>query len=287
MTAPKIWDCFLFFRELDLLEIRLAQLCPLVHRFVLVEATYDFRGTPKPLIYAENKARFAAYAEKIEHVVVETQPPDPDARWARQRWQRDQLTPALADATPEDLVMISDLDEIPTDEALTEATRLLTKAPCAVVFEMPQHLYRLDLRAGGPQPACTRMVRRRHFKVPHLVRQLKKRYWKSATAWMDQIPFAFHAMQASGRPLRRHVLKDAGWHLTSIGGEDVNKLKMQAFALDEKLSPADAKTAQVSAILAGDPKALAGYERVGLGRLPRAIQENAARYAHLFLSPPE
>lgn len=287
MSMPRIWDCFLFFRELDLLEIRLAQLSPMVHRFVLVEAAYDFRGQPKPLIYAENKARFAAFADKIEHVVVETEPPDPDARWARQRWQRDQVLPALTGAAPDDLVMISDLDEIPTDEALAEATRLLTRAPCAVVFEMPQHLYRLDLRAGGARPACTRMVRRRHFKVPHLVRQFKKRYWKSAPDWMDQIPFAFHAIHASGQPLRRHVLKDAGWHLTSIGGEEVNQRKMRAFALDENIGAADAKAAQVSAILAGDPKALAGYERIGLDQLPRAIRENASNYSHLFLSPPE
>lgn len=55
-----IIDCFTFFNELDVLEIRLRELDGVVDRFVLVEATLTHQGKPKPLLYAENKERFAA-----------------------------------------------------------------------------------------------------------------------------------------------------------------------------------------------------------------------------------
>ena len=53
-----VYDCFSFFNELDLLEIRLNVLKDVVDKFVLVEATRTHTGRPKPLYYEENKARF-------------------------------------------------------------------------------------------------------------------------------------------------------------------------------------------------------------------------------------
>ena len=50
-----IYDCFPFFNELDLLEIRLNILDPIVDKFVLVESTQTFNRQPKPLYYQENK----------------------------------------------------------------------------------------------------------------------------------------------------------------------------------------------------------------------------------------
>ena len=57
-----IYDCFTFFNELDLLEIRLNVLRDVVDRFVLVEAGETHTGKRKPLYFRENAARFAAFA---------------------------------------------------------------------------------------------------------------------------------------------------------------------------------------------------------------------------------
>ena len=53
-----ITDAFMFFNELELLEIRLHELSSVVDRFVLVEARETFSFRPKPLHYYENRARF-------------------------------------------------------------------------------------------------------------------------------------------------------------------------------------------------------------------------------------
>ena len=64
-VAPKIVDAFTFYNELDMLEIRLAELYNVVDFFVLVEATETFQGSPKPLYFDQNRARFKKYAKKI------------------------------------------------------------------------------------------------------------------------------------------------------------------------------------------------------------------------------
>ena len=75
---PRLFDCFTFYDELDLLELRLAELGDIVARFVLVEAASTFQGQPKPLVFEKEKARFAPWLDKIEHVVIDF--PDPIQR---------------------------------------------------------------------------------------------------------------------------------------------------------------------------------------------------------------
>ncbi len=65
----KVFDCFPFYDELDLLEIRMNILNYEVDYFVLTEATRAFTGKPKPLYY-NNKVRFKKFAHKIRHHVI-------------------------------------------------------------------------------------------------------------------------------------------------------------------------------------------------------------------------
>ena len=114
-----LYDCFTFSDELDLLDIRLAELSPVVDTFVIAEAPVTFQGKPKPLYYQENKARFSQYARQIRHVIVDDMP-DTQNAWDRERHQRNSLKLGLKDATADSMVLISDADEICTRSALTE-----------------------------------------------------------------------------------------------------------------------------------------------------------------------
>ena len=67
----KVFDVFLFFNELDLLEIRLNMLYPFIDYFVINEATQTFFGSDKPLYYLENKERFRKFEDKIIHNIIE------------------------------------------------------------------------------------------------------------------------------------------------------------------------------------------------------------------------
>lgn len=107
-------DAFMFYNELDILELRLEVLDEYVDRFVLVEAEVNHVGGPKELFFQNNKERFAKWLPKITHVVVtaEEAPTDPNP-WSREKYQREAILRGLADVPNEAIVMVSDVDEIP------------------------------------------------------------------------------------------------------------------------------------------------------------------------------
>lgn len=107
-----IYDCFIYFDELMLLEVRLKELDPVVDKFVLVEGTHTFTGKEKPLYYEEVKdsKALSPYKDKIIHVVHDETP------WSssqtNERSQRDYIAMGLKDAEPDDIIIVTDLDEI-------------------------------------------------------------------------------------------------------------------------------------------------------------------------------
>ena len=113
-----IYDCFQFFNELDMLKIRLNVMSPIVDKFVISEATETFSGLKKPLYYEENKEMFAEFADKIIHVVVDDTPEG--YTHDRDTFQKNAVTRGLKDCTDEDIVIFSDLDEIPNPEKIKE-----------------------------------------------------------------------------------------------------------------------------------------------------------------------
>lgn len=110
-------DCFLYNGEIEVLTLRLSTLGGVVDRFVLVESTKTFRGTDKPLHFAAIRPYFAAWGDRIQHIVLDTEPAGLDAYFAREGWQRHQLVRGLRDVPDNAQVLIGDVDEIP-DPAL-------------------------------------------------------------------------------------------------------------------------------------------------------------------------
>jgi beta-1,4-mannosyl-glycoprotein beta-1,4-N-acetylglucosaminyltransferase len=122
----RLFDCFTFFNELDLLEIRLETLDSVVDFFVLAESPVTYRADPKPYYFLENQERFAKFLPKIRHVKVGDMPLEKgfNHNWHRETHQRAALERGLFDAQPADLIMLSDLDEIPRPEKIREAAEL-------------------------------------------------------------------------------------------------------------------------------------------------------------------
>src|SRR5688572_2808131 len=106
-AAPALFDCFLFHDELDLLELRLGELWDSVDRFVLVESTLTFSGTPKPLYFSENRNRFAPFASKLTTLVFD-EPVQPLTAWQRRERQCNALLRGLGSARRDDIVLLSD-----------------------------------------------------------------------------------------------------------------------------------------------------------------------------------
>ena len=96
--------------------MRLHELYEHVDYFVIVEADVTHAGNPKPLYYGDNKDFFNRFEDKIVHFVVDDMP-EPNDSWGREFYQRDALVKAVSqvpDIQPEDIVLVSDADEIPS-----------------------------------------------------------------------------------------------------------------------------------------------------------------------------
>ena len=131
-----VYDCFQFFNELDILKLRLNVMSPVVDYFVISEATTTFSGLPKPLYYEENKEMFREFEDKIIHVVVDDTPPG-DTH-VRDTFQKNAVGRGLADATDEDIVIFSDLDEIPNPDKVRD---ILEHFDDSKIYHFAQRLF--------------------------------------------------------------------------------------------------------------------------------------------------
>ena len=107
----KIYDCFTFFNELDLLELRLTECYDHVDYFVIAEANKTFVGNDKRFILEDNWDRYKAFHDKIIYIKVEDMPAGNDV-WAREHHQRDALIRGITNAKDDDVIILTDCDEV-------------------------------------------------------------------------------------------------------------------------------------------------------------------------------
>ena len=120
----KIYDCFTFMNELELLELRLETLYDVVDYFVLVEVGKTFTGKPKSYYYDDNRELFEKYHDKIIRVHQDSLLYDNTTtrELARENefYNRNLIAHGIVDAEPDDYIIISDVDEIVNPTALMQ-----------------------------------------------------------------------------------------------------------------------------------------------------------------------
>ena len=114
-----VYDSFQFFNELDILKMRMHILNEVVDKFVISESTVTFSGEKKPLYFNENKKMFEEFSDKIIHVIVEDTPQEANA-FERDSHQKCAVARGLKECTDEDIIIFSDVDEIPNPEKISE-----------------------------------------------------------------------------------------------------------------------------------------------------------------------
>jgi beta-1,4-mannosyl-glycoprotein beta-1,4-N-acetylglucosaminyltransferase len=107
----KVYDCFIFSNELDLLELRLEEQYDHVDYFVIAEANLDFQGNNKLFILEENWERYSKYHDKIVYVKVDDMPIKSDDK-GRERHLRNSLSRGVQSADDNDVIFISSCCEL-------------------------------------------------------------------------------------------------------------------------------------------------------------------------------
>ena len=226
------YDCFTFFNELDLLEIRLNVLKDVVDRFVICEATWTFTGIPKTLLFEANKPRFAEFLDRIVYIVANDPPPMPadftkrQRAWVRENHQRNELARGLANAHADDTILISDLDEIPDPDMVRKVKGLdgVTR------FGMRFYNFYLNFRNYSVLnwPIGTQACSYATFKAEKTYAGFTGDEY--ALVQFNQGPTLTKLRMAGVA----RTFKNAGWHFSFLGGEEAIVTKFKAFAHTEQ-----------------------------------------------------
>ena len=269
----KIYDCFPFFNELDLLEIRLNELHDVVDMFVLIEAERTHANTKKPLYYLENKERFSKFASKIQHVVIDTDLfTDSAADNERMTFNTIGYVIAEMHADANDLVMVGCADEIVHPNAIRH------------VKESYAHLVNI-----------------RHDNFCYY---LNTRFTSSGTntRWPGTTILTVEDVKSfSGRnvvtirdatvPLAEGISDPQGWHFTFMGtAEEIHK-KTTSYLHAPDLTTTTVEMLRGQRIALKDPLsrdmdslAFDFMEMYPIQKLPQYVQNNLDRFEHLLLN---
>jgi hypothetical protein len=268
----KVFDCFTFYNEFDILELRLEELWDTVDYFVISEGNYTHQSNPKPFYLKDNWDKIKKYESKIRHVMLEDMPQSPDT-WVNERHQRRELRRALTDLQPDDIVIVSDCDEIPRPAAI-EAIKEDTNNYDRYILAIPLNYFRLNFMMVHPVVKQNNIAvcRGRAFTDPQQERE-----------------FTFHKGN-----LPHHyadpsfcVIEHGGWHFTYFGHTEfaANKLKNFAHAESKGL----AETVDIDYMLANKVGFLGFnyHERFEYIKVddyfPEAVLKNPERWKHMIV----
>ncbi|MGH8688053.1 MAG: hypothetical protein ACREVQ_10160 [Burkholderiales bacterium] len=213
----KIFDCVTFYNEFDLLRLRIACLEDLVDRFVVVEARQTHSGQAKPLYLSADEAADLRSHPKLVARAVDL-PADLDD-WQRDYFQRDRIGDVLAElgAAPGDVVLHSDVDEIPTRAAVKRAAGALGAARARTFLAFEQRLF--------------------YFRLNYELVWSRKLPWLGTAAARYGDVKTLTGLRATARRTRRrdsdasvYALADAGWHFSYLGGDEALEQKLAAHA---------------------------------------------------------
>lgn len=202
---PMIIDSFLYFNELELLEIRLEELKDVVDLFVLAEGCQTTSGKKKPLFFEEVAERFKEY--NIEHIVIREDLSYLSSAWDRETYFRNAISEHLRqmEIDGSTLVMLSDVDEIPPATAVQFAAASLPNEPPGTIYVFEQLIsyYYVNCRSAE--------------------------VWKGSrmARWAD----IGNMQDLRGR--NGVVILNGGWHFSFLGGADRIRYKIQSYSHTE------------------------------------------------------
>jgi beta-1,4-mannosyl-glycoprotein beta-1,4-N-acetylglucosaminyltransferase len=232
MKKRKIVDAFIFSNELDMLEYRLELLYDKVDHFILVESNKTHTGEDKALFFTIHKKRFQKYLDKIIHIIVTDFPRNlsqfeidnlvaiPEIRnmnWVREHHQRRAISRGIEklDLDYEDVIFVSDVDEIPDMEKIDDVLNLLPFGPVVCQqrwfiwntgFEHPE-----DIWVGS-----TAFYYSHYIENKDVFQHLRNIRWDN--------------------PGVKFSSTVCGWHLSWFGSLDFIKSKIYSFAHAEVAS---------------------------------------------------
>ena len=224
----KFIDCFMYFDEDMILDIRLNILNKYVSHFIICEANFNHNGTKRKLKFDINK--FSKFKEKIIYISLDKQPHNLkeiissddkaiknskilDNALLRENFQRNFLQNKIKDFNDEDLIIVSDVDEIPNLENFTYKAKI-------TFFEQKMFYYKLNLLHKNFKWYGSKIVKKKHLISPQWLRNIKSKkypFWRLDTLFSNV------------KYNNVNFIKNGGWHFTNVKSAEEIDFKMKNF----------------------------------------------------------
>ncbi len=246
-----IYDCFMYYDEDLLLDIRLNELNKYVKKFVITEATYTHNGSKKKLNFDPQK--YKKFQDKIEYIIIDQPPPsirdinENDSPkiveeklilngMARDYFQRENIKKGLKNLNNNDLVVISDLDEIPNFKNLN----FDEVKDNIVIFKQKMFYYKFNLLYDKFIWSGSKAVKFKNFISPQWLRNIKSKKYPS---WRLDVLFS------KKKYSNLLYVNNGGWHFTCIRTPEDLEKKLRNFAHHYEFEQSGLKTNDIKKLI--------------------------------------
>ena len=237
----KIFDCFMYFDEDVVLDVRLNLLSKYVDKFVIIESKYNHKGDERQPLFNINK--FDKFRDKIIYILksdipegiekIQTSDNEDEIyrksifnAWKRENLQRNQIMDGILDADNDDWIIVSDLDEIPNLEEINFNT-IENKL---IFFEQHMIYYKFNLKLENFVWFGSKACKFKNLKSPQWLRDIKTKkfpWWRVDTMFSEK----------KYRDI--YFVKNGGWHFSYLKNpKDIEKkLKSYLHHIDYDKNP--------------------------------------------------
>ena len=227
----KIYDCFMYFDEEVVVDVRFNTLNQFVDYFVIVESRFTHKGEARELKF--NHKKFEKFKDKIIYIVDEEiysqtekikidDSEDEKYKKAifnaayRENGQRNLISKGLVVANKEDFIMISDVDEIPKLSELNFNT-LKEKI---ILFKQDMFYYKFNLKLPNFIWTGTKACKKKNLVNPQWLRNIKDRKYSF---------FRIDTFFSNTKYTSIKIINDGGWHFSNIKTPKEIEFKLRSY----------------------------------------------------------
>ncbi len=227
----KIFDCFMYYDEDIVLDLRLNILNRYVDKFVIVESKYTHSGEKRKLLFDINK--YSKFKTKIDYIILDNEPEnleiisDTDNEdkknskyimnaLKRENFQRNGITKGLKMANKEDLIIISDVDEIP-NLSILNIEKIKNEI---ILFKQNFYYYKFNLKLENMPWYGSKACRYKNLKSPQWIRNIKGKnypFWRLDVIFSDK------------KYSNIKFIENGGWHFSNMKTPDEIEKKMRTY----------------------------------------------------------
>ena len=227
----KIFDCFMYFDEELVLDLRLNILNEYVDYFVIVESKYTHKGEYRNLRF--DKQKFKKFEKKIIYLVYDEHPKEIENIFnndnddeksrkyilnalRRENSQRNFILNGLKTAEKNDYILISDVDEIP-NLVNTQLNNIKEKI---IFFKQDMFYYKFNLKLPNLKWTGTKACKKKYLKSPQWLRNIKDKKY----------PFyRFDIYFSNNKYNDVKIISDGGWHFSNIKTAEQIEHKLKSY----------------------------------------------------------